>query len=134
MDFLKQLGMLLRMNLLGVPQRLGLVCTTVIGVTCAVAVLISMLAMGVGARRAAMGNVRPDRASVLSVEAGRGPLKAPYRRTSPRLSVNCPGYGAMRERAGDRRCRRLWYMSRPGGSDSGNLVGFPHDRRRRRSH
>jgi putative ABC transport system permease protein len=69
MDFLRQLGMLLRMNLLGVPQRPGLVCTTVIGVTCAVGVLISMLAMSVGARRAAMGNVRPDRASVLSVDA-----------------------------------------------------------------
>ena len=49
MDFLKQLAMLLRMNLLGVPQRLGLACTTVIGVTCAVGVLVSMLAMGVGA-------------------------------------------------------------------------------------
>jgi putative ABC transport system permease protein len=69
MDFLKQMGMLLRMNLLGVPQRLGMVCTTVIGVTCATGVLISMLAMGVGARRAAIGNVRPDRASVLSVDA-----------------------------------------------------------------
>ncbi len=57
------------MNLLGVPQRLGLVCTTVIGVACAVGVLISMLAMGVGAQREAMGNVRPDRASVLSTGA-----------------------------------------------------------------
>ncbi len=61
--------MLLRMNLLGVPQRPGLVCTTIIGVTCAVGVLVSMLAMGVGAQREAMGNVRPDRASVLSVGA-----------------------------------------------------------------
>jgi hypothetical protein len=69
MDFLKQLGMLLRMNLLGVPQRLGLACTIVIGVTCAVGVLVTMLAMGVGARRAAMGNVRPDRASVLNLDA-----------------------------------------------------------------
>lgn len=69
MDFFKQLGMLLRMNLLGLPQRLGLVCTTVIGVTCAVGVLVSMLAMGVGARRAAMGNVRPDRATLMSVGA-----------------------------------------------------------------
>jgi len=68
-DFFKQLGMLLRMNLLGLPQRLGLVCTTVIGVTCAVGVLVSMLAMGVGARRAAMGNVRPDRATLMSVGA-----------------------------------------------------------------
>lgn len=73
MDFAKQLGMLLRMNLLGAPQRLGLVCTTVIGVTCAVGVLISMLSMGVGARRAALGNVRADRVAILSVGAlGRG--------------------------------------------------------------
>ncbi len=35
MSFFKRLGMLLRMNLLSVPQRLGLVCTTGIGVTCA---------------------------------------------------------------------------------------------------
>jgi putative ABC transport system permease protein len=69
MDFLRQLGMLLHMNLLGVPRRLGLACTTVIGVACAVGVLVSMLAMSVGARRAAMGNVRPDRASVLSFDA-----------------------------------------------------------------
>jgi len=69
MDFLRQLGMLLHMNLLGVPRRLELTCTTVIGVTCAVGVLVSMLAMSVGARRAAMGDVRPDRASVLSVNA-----------------------------------------------------------------
>src|SRR5580698_7596880 len=69
MDFLRQMGLLLRMNLLGMPQRLGLACTTVIGVTCAVGVLVSMLAISVGARRAVMGNVRPDRASVLSVDA-----------------------------------------------------------------
>src|SRR5580704_5743223 len=69
MDFLKQLGVLLRMNLLGIPRRLGLACTTVIGVTCAVGVLVSMLAMSVGARRAALGDVRPDRASVLSIDA-----------------------------------------------------------------
>lgn len=69
MDFFKQLWMLLRMNLLGLPQRLGLVCTIVVGMTCAVGVLVAMLAMGIGARRAAMGNVRLDRASVLSVDA-----------------------------------------------------------------
>jgi len=66
-SFTKQLGMLLRMNLLGLPYRLGLVGTTVIGVACAVGVLVSMLAMGAGARREAMGNVRPDRVHLLSV-------------------------------------------------------------------
>jgi putative ABC transport system permease protein len=57
------------MNLAGVPERLGLVCTIVVGVTCAVGVLVSMLAMGTGARREAMGNVRPDRAILMSLGA-----------------------------------------------------------------
>jgi len=68
-SFLRQVVMLLRMSLLGIPHRPGLLCTTVVGVTCAVGVLVSMLAMGVGARREALGNVRPDRASLLSVGA-----------------------------------------------------------------
>lgn len=67
--FLKQVGALLGMNLLGIPQRLGLVCTTVIGVTCAVGVLVAMLAMGVGARREALANVRSDRVILLSKDA-----------------------------------------------------------------
>jgi len=68
-NFLKQFVALLQMYLLSVPQSLGLVCATVIGITCAVAVLVSMLSVGVGARREAMGNVRPDRVSLLSVGA-----------------------------------------------------------------
>ena len=40
--------------------------TITIGVTCAVAVLVSMLAMGTGARRQAMGDVRDDRVVVNS--------------------------------------------------------------------
>lgn len=61
MNFTRQFLALLRMNVAALPQRLGLVLTIVIGVACAVGVLVSMLAMGVGARREAMGNVRPDR-------------------------------------------------------------------------
>jgi putative ABC transport system permease protein len=90
MHFLKQPGMLLRMNLLGVPQRLGLACTTVIGVTCAVGVLVSMLAMSVGARREAMGNVRPDRASVLSVDAV-GPDRSNIPKDLTDLIADLPG-------------------------------------------
>jgi putative ABC transport system permease protein len=73
--FFRQLAMLLRTNLLGVPQRLGLVCTTVIGVTCAVGVLVSMLSMDVGAQREAMGNVRPDRVSLLT-QGALGPMQS----------------------------------------------------------
>jgi putative ABC transport system permease protein len=69
MQPLQQYLALLRMNLAGVAQRLGPVLTIVIGVTCAVGVLVSMLAMGVGARRQAMSVVRADRVVVMSTGA-----------------------------------------------------------------
>jgi putative ABC transport system permease protein len=69
MKLAKQFWSLLRMNLSGIPARLGLVCTIVIGVTCAVGVLVSMLALGVGARQEAMGNASPNRAILTSVDA-----------------------------------------------------------------
>ncbi|MGO9949179.1 MAG: ABC transporter permease [Steroidobacteraceae bacterium] len=123
MDFFKQLGMLLRMNLLGVPQRLGLACTTVIGVTCAVGVLISMLAMGVGARREAMGNVRPDRASVLSVEAvGAGQSDIPQDIAA--LIGDLPG---IRRNASGRPIAvpQTLVFVQARRKDSGNMIGFP---------
>ena len=49
MTFMKQFNALLRMNFAGLPSRIGLVCTIIIGVACTVGVLVSMLAMGVGA-------------------------------------------------------------------------------------
>jgi putative ABC transport system permease protein len=69
MNLVKQFWALLRVNLLGLPARLGLVCTIIIGVACAVGVLVSMLAMGVGARQEAMGNVSPNRAVLTSIDA-----------------------------------------------------------------
>jgi len=123
MDFLKQLGLLLRMNLLGAPQRLGLLCTTVIGVTCAVGVLISMLAMGVGARRAAMGNVRPDRASVLSVDAV-GPGQSDISKDVAALIGELPG---IRRNASGQPMAvpQTLVFVQARRNDSGNLVGFP---------
>jgi putative ABC transport system permease protein len=76
---MKQYWALLYMNLAGLPARLGLVLTIVIGVGCAVGVLVSMLAMGMGAQRQAMGNVRADHAVVLSV----GSL-APFQSSIPK--------------------------------------------------
>jgi len=69
MSLIKQFWALLRVNLAGLPARLGLVCTIIIGVACAVGVLVSMLAMGVGARQEAMGNVSPNRATLTSIDA-----------------------------------------------------------------
>jgi putative ABC transport system permease protein len=90
MGYTKQFGALLRMNLAGIPSRLGLVCTIVIGVACAVGVLVSMLAMGVGARREAMGNVRPDRAILMSV-AALGPLQSSVPKDAASLIRELPG-------------------------------------------
>jgi len=69
MNIAKQFWALLRMNLAGIPARLGLVVTIVIGVTCAVGVLVSMLALGVGARRENMSGASPKRAILTSVDA-----------------------------------------------------------------
>jgi putative ABC transport system permease protein len=69
MNVAKQFGALLRMSLSDIPTRFGLVSTIIVGVACAVGVLVSMLAMGVGARREALGNVRPDRLILLQAQA-----------------------------------------------------------------
>ena len=61
---------MLLVNLSGVRERMASVLTIIIGVTCAVGVLVSMLAMGTGARRQEMGNVRADRV-VLITSGGR---------------------------------------------------------------
>jgi len=61
MNFLRQFLALLRMNLAGARQRAGAVLTVIVGVTCAVGVLVAMLAMGTGAKRQALGDVRDDR-------------------------------------------------------------------------
>lgn len=90
MRFLRQVKALLGMSLLGIPQRLGLVCTTIIGVTCAVGVLVSMLAMGVGARREELGNVRPDRVILLS-QGAMGPTDSSIPQNMVALVPDLPG-------------------------------------------
>jgi putative ABC transport system permease protein len=122
MEFLRQLGMLLHMNLLGVPRRLGLACTTVIGVTCAVGVLVSMLAMSVGARRAAMGNVRPDRASVLSFEA-LDPDRSYIPKDLAALIENLPGI-RRNSRGQPIAVPEVAVYVQARRKDSGNAVGF----------
>ena len=90
MNFVKQFWALLRMNLTGVSARLGLVCTIVIGVTCAVGVLVSMLALGVGARREAMANANPNRAILTSVDAP-SPAQSNIAKDTVPLILNLPG-------------------------------------------
>jgi putative ABC transport system permease protein len=86
----KQFWSLLRMNLAGIPARLGLVSTIVIGVTCAVGVLVSMLALGVGARQEAMGNASPNRAVLTSIDAP-SPAQSSIAKDAAALIADLPG-------------------------------------------
>jgi putative ABC transport system permease protein len=69
MHFVRQFFGILRVNLSGATQRMGAVLTIIIGIACAVGVLVSMLAMGIGMQRQAMGNVRADRVILSSTGA-----------------------------------------------------------------
>jgi len=69
MSFARQFVALLGISLSGFAQRISSVLTIVISVTCAVAVLVSMLSMGTGARREALGNARDDRVVLSSLGA-----------------------------------------------------------------
>jgi len=66
MNFMRQFLALLRMSSSGIMQRPGPVLTITIGVTCAVGVLVAMLALGSGARRQVLAGVREDRVVVNS--------------------------------------------------------------------
>lgn len=69
MNSARQFLGILGVTLVGVTQQLGSALTIVVGVTCAVGVLVSMLAMGTGAHRQEMGDVRPDRVVLTSIGA-----------------------------------------------------------------
>jgi putative ABC transport system permease protein len=68
-SFARQFLALLGMSLAGLRHRVGATLTIVIGVACAVGVLVSMLSMGTGARRQALGNARDDRVVLNSLGA-----------------------------------------------------------------
>jgi putative ABC transport system permease protein len=61
MNFMRQFFGVLKVDLSGAARRTGAVLTIIIGVACAVGVLVSMLAMGIGMQREALENARADR-------------------------------------------------------------------------
>lgn len=69
MNFIKQFLGILRVSLSGAAERAGAVLTIIIGIACAVGALVSMLAMGTGARQQETGNARPDRVVLSSTGA-----------------------------------------------------------------
>jgi putative ABC transport system permease protein len=90
MNYFKQLAALLRINIATLPQRWTLFATIVIGVTCAVGVLVSLLAMGAGVRKEAMGNVREDRVTLMSIGA-QGPMLSNISKDAVPMIRDLPG-------------------------------------------
>jgi putative ABC transport system permease protein len=72
MKAFRQFFALLAVSLSALARRPGPALTIIVGVGCAVGVLVSMLAMGSGARQEEMSNARDDR--VVVAELGQRPL------------------------------------------------------------
>jgi len=89
MNFARQCLALLRVNLAGLIERPSSALTILVGVTCAVGALVSMLAMGTGARRQEMGDVRADHA-VLS-KTGERPGQSDIPRDEAAAILGLPG-------------------------------------------
>jgi putative ABC transport system permease protein len=123
MTFLRQLGVLLQISLLAIPHRIGLACTCVTGITCAVGVLVTMLAMGAGARNEVMGNVRPDRAVLLSTAAPE-PMQSSISKEIAGLIHDLPGI--RRNAGGDPiALSQVEVLMRARSKDSATSVSFP---------
>jgi putative ABC transport system permease protein len=89
MNFARQSLAILLVNLSGVRERMASALTIIIGVTCAVGVLVSMLAMGTGARRQEMGNVRADR--VVLMTSGARVFQSDISREEAAAVIELPG-------------------------------------------
>lgn len=89
MKFLRELFAVLRVNLAGIPQRIGAALTIVVGVACAVGVLVSMLAMGAGAREQQAANIRLDR--VILTTTGTRPWQGNVSKQEAAVILGLPG-------------------------------------------
>jgi len=89
MNFLRQSAALLRLNLGGLSARSGSALTILIGVTSTVGVLVSMLAMGTGAHRQALGYVRDD--TVVVTSRGSNGLDSSVSRDEATAVADLPG-------------------------------------------
>ncbi|HUN70834.1 MAG TPA: ABC transporter permease [Steroidobacteraceae bacterium] len=89
MSAIGQFLALLRVSLSELLLRRGPVLTIFVGVGCAVGVLVSMLAMGSGARREEMSNVRDDRVVIAGL--GQRPLFGSIPREEAAAVQDLPG-------------------------------------------
>src|ERR1700756_1406431 len=89
MNYSRHSAALLRLSLGGLSARGGSVLTILVGVTCTVGVLVSMLAMGTGAHRQLVGYARDD--TVVVTSRGSGGLDSSVSRDEAAAVADLPG-------------------------------------------
>ena len=122
MNALRQTIAILQVSLSELPQRIGPVLTIVVGVSCAVGVLVSMLAMGAGARRQETGDVRPDRAVLITSGARYG--QSNIARDEAAAIIGLPGIAAAPPASRSSHSNR-WSRSKVGGASPATASIFP---------
>jgi len=89
-NWLSQVASVSKFGLLSIPQRRGSVAAAVIGIGGVVAVLVGVLSMGAGFRRALMASGSPDAAIVLRSGAD-SEMVSGFLRESTRVIADAPG-------------------------------------------
>jgi putative ABC transport system permease protein len=90
MSLIKQIWAVTAMNIRALPQRAATSLVTVIGVATVIAVMVSLLAIGVGLLQSINKNVRPDDAIVLSSGTAASYMGA-ISRTAAAIIADAPG-------------------------------------------
>lgn len=90
LNWLAQILSITRFGLLGIPQRRGAVTATVIGIAGVVIVLVGVLSIAAGFRRAMLSSAAPDAAIVLRSGA-ESEMVSGLRREDVRLIADAPG-------------------------------------------
>jgi putative ABC transport system permease protein len=90
MNLFRQIWAVTAMNIRALPQRAGTSAVTVIGVATVIAVMVSLLAIGVGLMQSVNKNVRPDDVIVLSSGAA-ATYMGSISRTAAAIIADAPG-------------------------------------------
>jgi putative ABC transport system permease protein len=90
LNWFSQIGSITKFGLMGIPQRRGSVSATVVGIAGVVAVLVGVLSMAAGFRRAMAASGSPDAAIVLRSGAD-SEMVSGLSRADTRLIADAPG-------------------------------------------
>ena len=90
MNLFRQIWAVTAMNIRALPQRAGTSAVTVIGVATVIAVMVSLLAIGVGLMQSVNKNVRPDDVIVLSSGVAASYMGS-ISRTAAAIIADAPG-------------------------------------------